>query len=66
MRSDLVDLDVRVHARTEKAVLVSVTGDSDDAAWIPLSQCEIEPHENAQSVYVLTCREPVALDKGLI
>ena len=66
MRSDVIDIDVHVHARTEKAVLVSDDGDKEGAVWLPLSQVEIEPHATAQRVYVLTLPEWFASEKGLI
>tara|TARA_R100000656_G_scaffold111040_1_gene83016 strand:+ start:203 stop:367 length:165 start_codon:yes stop_codon:yes gene_type:complete len=42
MKSNIVDIDVEVSHRTEKAVLVH-TGIKEDAVWLPLSQIEIEP-----------------------
>lgn len=33
-KSDLIDLDVQKHHETEKAWLVSGTGDRDDAVWL--------------------------------
>ena len=65
-RSDLTDIEVHMHHRTAKAVLVSTDGDSDNAVWIPLSACEIDPHERLSNVYVLTCRENLAVEKGLV
>lgn len=64
MRSNLIDIDVEVVHRTEKAVLVH-TGDKSKAVWIPLSQCELEP-SGFGGVETLTLPEPLALDKGLI
>lgn len=65
MKSDIIDIDVHVHARTDKAVLVSDDGDEGSAVWLPLSQVEIEPHQNLQRVYVLTLPEWLADDRGL-
>lgn len=41
-RSDLTDLTLALHAETDKAILVSETGDPKKTVWIPKSQCEIE------------------------
>ena len=65
-RSNIIDLDVHVHARTEKAVLVSDDGEKDGAVWLPLSQIEIEPHATMQRVYVLTLPRWLAEEKGLV
>jgi hypothetical protein len=67
--SDLVDFDVHLHARTEKAVLISQDGEEDNAVWIPLSQCQIEkahPNKPFENLWFLTLPEWLALDKGLI
>ena len=34
MKSDLVDLELRIHHETAKAILASDTGDKDKAVWI--------------------------------
>jgi len=64
-RSDLVDLSVHLHFATVKAWLVSDTGDSADAVWIPHSQGELEQDPDGRS-YTLTCPEWLAKEKGLI
>lgn len=64
MKSDLIDLDVQIHAETERAVLVSDTGDRDDAVWLPLSQIEVNTRRG--SVLEITCPMWLAKDKGLI
>ena len=58
MKSDLVDLDVRLIHETDKAWLVS---DGQNEVWIPKSMCEFD-----QASGTLTLREPLALEKGLI
>lgn len=65
MKSDLVDVFFTKHAETEKAVLVSATGEKADAVWIPLSQIEIYPI-GVNGVFEVTMPEWLALDKGLI
>jgi len=53
-----------VMSRTEKAVLVH-TGNKEEAAWLPLSQIEIEP-SGVAGIETITLPEWLALDKGLI
>lgn len=65
MKSNIIDIDVEVLARTEKAVLVH-TGNKDSAVWLPLSQVEIEPNEGFPGIEVVTLPEWLAQDKGLI
>jgi hypothetical protein len=64
MKSNLIDIDVEVVHRTEKAVLVH-TGNKEQSVWIPLSQCEIEP-SGIDGIETITLSEPLALEKGLI
>tara|TARA_R110000868_G_scaffold118_2_gene1207 strand:- start:3329 stop:3523 length:195 start_codon:yes stop_codon:yes gene_type:complete len=64
MKSDIIDIDVEVSYRTEKAVLVH-TGNKDEAVWLPLSMIEIEPSGLA-GIETVTLPEWLALEKGLI
>jgi len=64
MKSDLIDLSMQIHAETERAILVSDTGDRDDAVWLPLSQIEV--NERRGSVLEVTCPTWLVKDKGLI
>jgi len=64
MKSDLLDLSLSLHVETQKAVLVSDTGDKADAVWLPLSQIELE--KTAPGVYTITLPEWLAAEKGLI
>ena len=64
MKSNLIDIDVEVTTRTEKAVLVH-TGDKEKAAWLPLSQIEIS-HSGFAGIETITLPEWLAMDKGLI
>ena len=41
-KSDLIDIQVALHHETEKAILVSETGQDARAKWIPKSKVEIE------------------------
>lgn len=64
MKSNIIDIDVEVTARTSRAVLVH-TGNKEDAVWLPLSQIEIEP-SGVSGIETVTLPEWLALDKGLI
>ena len=65
MKSDLVEITVLMVTETEKAVLVSDTGEPKDAKWVPRSQIEIEPTDRERA-YVLTMPEWLAIDKGFV
>lgn len=65
MKSDIIDIDVELLHRTEKAVLVH-TGNKEQAAWVPLSQCEITPNGAFDGIETITLPEWLALEKGLI
>ena len=62
-RSNIIDIDVEVLARTEKAVLVH-TGNKEQAVWIPLSQCELSK-SGFGGIETLTLPEWLATEKGL-
>ena len=64
MKSDVIDIEVKVHARTDRGIRVSATGQQIDAEWLPLSQIEVEMKEGGMAV--VTLPEWLALDKGLI
>ncbi len=64
MKSNIVDIDVEVTARTAKAVLVH-TGIKEKAIWLPLSQIEIE-ETGIGEIFTVTLPEWLALEKGLI
>jgi len=63
MKSDLVDVFVAVHHRTERAVLVSLDGERSKAVWLPLSQIEIE---NRKQDSIVTLPVRLATEKGLV
>jgi hypothetical protein len=64
MRSNVVDIDGAIEARTQKAVLFH-TGNKEEAAWLPLSQIEIA-ETGVGGIVTVTLPEWLALDKGLI
>ena len=63
MKSNIVDIEGAIHHRTEKAVLFSISGDRDDAEWLPLSVIEID---DSGDPVVVTLPEQIAIDKGLV
>lgn len=65
MKSDLVEVTVLLVTQTEKAVLVSDTGESKNAVWVPKSQIEIEATDR-EGAYVITLPEWLAIEKGFI
>lgn len=66
MKSGLIDIEVHLHHQTDKAVLVSIDGDSDKAEWVPKSRCEIEEISQNSVVQVITLEEELAIEKGLV
>lgn len=64
MKSDIIDIDGAIEARTEKAVLFH-TGDKSDAVWLPLSQIEIG-ETGIAGIVTISLPEWLAADKGLI
>ena len=65
MKSNLIEIDVEVVHRTEKAVLVHISN-VEQAVWIPLSQCEIMSNGGLDGIETLTLTENLAMEKGLI
>lgn len=69
--SDLVEVTVHLHHETKPtetrlgAVLVSQTGDKNDAVWVPKSQVEITPG-GKPDVVVLDIPEWLALAKDFV
>jgi len=64
-KSDLIDCNVMLHHETDKAWLVSDTGDREDGVWIAKSQAQLEP-DYAGQCFVLTLPEWLATEKGLV
>lgn len=63
-KSDIIDIDGAIEAKTEKAVLFH-TGNKAEAAWLPLSQIEVD-ETGISGIVTVTLPEWLALDKGLI
>lgn len=64
MKSDIIDIDGAIEARTGKAVLFH-TGNKSEAAWLPLSQIEVD-ETGVPGIVTVTLPEWLATDKGLI
>lgn len=64
-RSNLVDVAAVRMAETDSAILVSETGERENAVWLPKSQIEVENAGHANFVTV-TMPDWLAKAKGLI
>lgn len=64
MSRELVDLTLKLHHETARAILVSDGGDRDKAVWLARSQIEIEP--KGQGIVEVTCPVWLAKERGLI
>jgi uncharacterized protein YabE (DUF348 family) len=64
MKSDLIDVAMQIHHRTERAILASDDGDEKRAVWIPLSQVEVLM--KSAGVAEVTMPEWLAIEKGLV
>lgn len=63
-KSDLVDLTMKLHAETDRAIRVSDDGEDRNAVWLPKSQVEFVA---VKPGYVeVTLPEWLAIDKGLM
>jgi hypothetical protein len=75
-RASLVDIDLVLHHRTDKGLLVSLDGNEASAVWLPRSACEVVPNgfaigtlRNGQRARLpqlgVTLPEHLAVAKGL-
>ena len=64
MAREIIDITVQIHAKTDRAILVSDDGHKEKAVWLPLSQVEVEMMRGGTAE--ITLPEWLALDKGLI
>lgn len=64
MSAKLCDLELHLHAETDKAILVSTDGNADKAVWVPKSQCEYEIKK--KNLITVTMPEYLATDKELV
>lgn len=65
MSARLIDIAVKLHAETAKAILVSDDGDPSRAVWLPKAQIEIQPTKHS-GILEITLPEWLAQDKKLI
>jgi hypothetical protein len=63
-KSGLVDVEVQIHHRTERAVLVSDDGDRENAVWLALALVEIEMKQG--DLAEVTMPEWLAKERGFI
>ena len=61
---DLIEITVMIHHKTDRGVLVSDTGQEDDAVWLPLAKIDIEPRRNGFAQ--ISVPEWLAKREGLI
>lgn len=64
MKSDLIDIDVKLLHKTENAILI--TQDDENKVWLPKSQIEFEEDEGGTGRVLVTLPEWLAREKGLI
>lgn len=62
---DITTIDVRVHRTSERAALVSTSGDFNDAVWVPLSQVELMPFGKGDRS-TMDIPQWLAEEKGLV
>lgn len=60
----VVDIEVAILIETDKAVLITDDGDTENAVWIPKSQIEIE--RTKDHFAIVTMEEWLAIDKGFV
>lgn len=63
MKSDLVDIEAKFVAETEKAICIRLD-ETSPKVWLPLSAVEVEYRERGR--IIVTMRESFAIEKELI
>ena len=64
MTERVVDVEVQIHVRTDRAILVSLDGDKDNAVWLPLSAAQVQSQKGR--IVEVEVQEWLAKDRGLI
>jgi len=64
-KRELVDLTMRLHHQTDKAVLVSLDGEREHAVWLPKSAVELD-FAAQPGLCIVTLPEQLAIDKELV
>lgn len=62
MSREMVEIDVEIVARTERAVLAH-TGNKEEAAWLPLAQIEVSS-SGFEGIHTITLPEWLAIKEG--
>lgn len=60
----LTDISVQLHQETERAILVSEDGDSENSVWLAKSLIEFEPKANG--IVEITLPEWLAVERRLV
>jgi len=60
----LTDITVQLHQETERAILVSDDGETDNAVWLPKSQVEFVT--KSAGIIEVTLPEWLATERGLV
>jgi hypothetical protein len=60
----LCDVELHLHAKTEKAILVSPDGMATKAKWVPKSMCEFEIKK--KNLIAVTLPEWLAIENGFV
>ena len=63
MKSDLIDVEMKIHHTTERSILASTDGERDNAVWLPLAHIEVANKE--RGVAEVTMPEWLAVERGL-
>ena len=63
--NEVVEVTLQIHHETEKAYLVSESGDKNEAVWLPKSMCE-RGEKAAPAIYTFDMPEWLALEKGFL
>ena len=64
--AEFVDLDVHIHAVTQRAVRVSLDGDEENAVWLPRSMCKIDGDPKRNTDASISVQDWVAEREGLL
>jgi hypothetical protein len=65
MKGETVDIEMMIHAITDKAVLASTDGDESNSVWLPKSQCAFEQDPVKGKAQIITMAESLAYRKDI-
>lgn len=66
MTKELHEVKMRIHGKSQKALLLSDTGEEKDARWLPLSQIETESIRGDATHLLVTMPTWLAEREGLV